>query len=143
MFDYLFIHCDLNIQKIPPKHQVVSYRKLKAIDMINFSNVIETCFEEEGWDEWDCIQDAVDHYSSILGSILNKHAPIKTNVVRLSHWQPWLDDDLRLDIHLCRKKKRGPGMEIIVSTTALLLATRDVTQPILLELINAGTTETN
>ena len=81
MSDHLLIHCNLNIKKVPPKHHVVSYRKLKAIDMIKFSKDIETSFREEGWDEWDCTQDAVDHYNNVLGSVLNKYAPIKTKLV--------------------------------------------------------------
>ena len=79
--DHLSVHCNLNIQKVLSKHRVVSYRRLKAIDMIKFSKDMETSFGEEGWDEWDCIQDTTDHYNSILGSVLNRHASMKSKLV--------------------------------------------------------------
>ena len=57
------------------------------------------------WNSID-VQHLVGSYNTILLELLEKHAPLWTKKVKKSHRQPWLDDRIRREIILRRKKER-------------------------------------
>ena len=49
---------------------------------------------------------AVETFNNSLKSVLNKHAPLKSCTVKVTHKQPWFDDKIKSEIILRRKKER-------------------------------------
>ena len=48
---------------------------------------------------------AVETFNNYLKSVLNKHAPLKSCTVKVTHKQPWFGDKIKSEIILRRKKE--------------------------------------
>ena len=84
--DHHLINAFLDFAKPDFETKVISYRKIKAIDTVSFSNDIlaadllpDTC---------DNIAEAIETYNNELKRILDKHAPIKRSKITLRPKQP-------------------------------------------------------
>ena len=51
------------------------------------------------------LDQAVETFNNSLKSVLNKHAPLKSHTVKVTHKQPWFDDKIKSEIILRRKKE--------------------------------------
>ena len=73
--DHCFIHCQLNIAKNPPITELVTYRKIKAIDLKAFKEDLELALSNQH--QWN-IDEAVNFYNDKVKHILDTRAPKKT-----------------------------------------------------------------
>ena len=48
----------------------------------------------------------VQNYDKTLGQLLNKHAPVKSKIVKKNHEQPWFNEHIKSEIILRQKKER-------------------------------------
>ena len=101
--DHCFIHCQLIIAKNPPITELVTYRKIKAIDLESFKQDLELALSNQHQGN---IDEAVNFYNDKVKYILDTHAPEKTKVVKRSHNQPWFNDTIKQEIILRRHKER-------------------------------------
>ena len=103
LLGHCLIHCQLTITKNPPITELVTYRKIKAIDLEAFKQDLELAlsYQHQG-----NIHEAVNFYNDKVKLILDTHAPEKTKVVKRSHNQPWFNDTIKQEIILRRQKER-------------------------------------
>ena len=80
--DHCFIHCQLTIAKNLPITELVTYRKIKAIDLEAFKQDLELAFSNQHQGN---IDKAVNFYNDKVKHALDTHAPEKTKVVKRSH----------------------------------------------------------
>ena len=100
----------MEVQHVKPTPKLVAFRKLKKIDHGQFSDDITSkllpTLQLHNDKSVLPISDLVDSYNYILKELLNTHAPLKTNVLKETHLQPWFNDMIREEIQLRRKKER-------------------------------------
>ena len=101
--DHCFIHCQLTIAKNPPITELVTYRKIKAIDLEAFKQDLELALSNQHQGN---IDEAVNFYNDKVKHVLDTHTPEKTKVVKRSHNQPWFIDTIKQEIILRRHKGR-------------------------------------
>ena len=102
--DHCFINTNLHIdQPIPPK-KIVTYRKLKNIDKIKFNCDLRDAFIFRN--QLTTLEEHVSSYNTILTETLEKHAPIKTKVIRNTHHFPWFNEKIKDEILLQQCKER-------------------------------------
>lgn len=85
MTDYLFsdhftVLCDLALSKPSPKTEQISYRKLKAIKIEDFKQDLST--SELCNYSPDSLNDLVKCYNDTLSQVLERHAPLRSKVIR-------------------------------------------------------------
>ena len=100
-----FIDCSPHIEKPKPQTKTVIFRKLKNRD-------IKTLGEDMGEaliaaNNCSDLAAVVDMYNVKLSAVLDNHAPQKTKIVKISHHQPWLNDFIKEQIVLRRKKEKS------------------------------------
>ena len=88
--DHNFIDCSLHIEKPKPPIKIVTYRKLKNIDIKTLGEDMGEALEVAN----NCSDLAalVDMDNVKLSGVLDNHAPQKTKTVKISHCQPWFND---------------------------------------------------
>ena len=59
--------------------------------------------------------DKVEGYNIELKGVLDKHAPEKTKIVKITHQNPWFNDKIKEEIRVRRKKEHGTRIQL--STT--------------------------
>ena len=101
--DHCFIHSQLTIVKKPLKTELVTYRKIKAIDLEAFKQDLELALSNQHQGN---IDEAVNFYNNKVKYVLDTHAPEKTKVVKRSHNQPWFNDSIKQEIILRRCEER-------------------------------------
>ena len=101
--DHCFIHCQLTIVKNLPITELVTYRKIKAIDLETFKQDLELALSNQHQGN---INEAVNFYNDKVKHVLDTHAPEKTKVVKRPHNQPWFNDTIKQEIILRRYKER-------------------------------------
>ena len=99
--DYLFsdhfsVLCTLNLDKPVLSVKEVSYRKIYSVDMESFRNDILSsdlyCSDLTLCKPSDLDLDSlVTSYNTILGSIVNQHAPVVTKSIISRSCVPWLN----------------------------------------------------
>ena len=102
--DHCLIHCTLGAEKPKQPSQVISYRKLKAINIKeltmniseNTSNIANSTTENE----------AVDAYNKKLRQALDQHAPVKQKEIKVYHDLPWFNEKIKEQIRLQCYKER-------------------------------------
>ena len=102
--DHHFIHAHLNIYKNKPKVNEVTYRKYKLINNITFKEELQKTLEV-GHTTQD-LRSLVNRYNSDLRKILDRHAPEKKRLVKITHKQPWFTDKIQREIILRRVKEQ-------------------------------------
>ena len=83
--------------------ELVTYRKIKAIDLEAFKQDLELVLSIQHQGN---INEAVNFYNDKVKHVLDTHAPEKTKVVKRSHNQPWFNDTIKQEIILRRHKER-------------------------------------
>ena len=86
---------------IPPR-KYIKYCKLKSIDQSKFSLDLSKAFNME----LKSHVDRVNQYNIELRNVLEKHALEKSRYIRITHQQPWFNDNIKSEIVLKRKKER-------------------------------------
>ena len=91
--DHASVLCSLNSNRPPLKTQKVTYRRLKAINIINLNKDLadsSLCYASP---------DDVDHlaecYDATLASVIDKHAPFKSKVIVEHPRVPWFNDEIK------------------------------------------------
>ena len=85
------IHAYLNICKNKPKVREVTYRKYKQIDKTVFKDLQRTLEVEHTTFD---LRSLVERYNSDLKEVLDRHAPEKRRLVKVTHKQPWFTDKI-------------------------------------------------
>ena len=101
--DHCALHVALTCGSNHPDRTHITYRQLKTIDNDLLAKDIEAA--DFNLDTCD-INVVVDTYNSVLTSILNKHAPLKTNSVPCRIIQPWINEDILTTKRIKRKHER-------------------------------------
>ena len=96
--DHHFIHAHLNICKNKPKVKDVAYRKYKQIDKTAFKEDLQSTLEVE--QATSDLRSLVARYNSDLKEVLDRHAPEKRKLVKVTHKQPWFTDKISSEIML-------------------------------------------
>ena len=100
--DHFAVHCKLNLQKPGYAKNLVTYRKLKAINCTDFECDIENS-ELITSPKPDLITGLINQYNETLRALLNKHAPMKSRSVTLRPRNPWYNEEIT---DAKRKRKR-------------------------------------
>ena len=98
----LFYSCQNQDNSNPPKTEEITYRKLKNIDSRQLSRDITETLPQS---KTGSVSHLVDYYNTSMRSLLDKHAPEKTKVIKQSHNQPWFNNTIKSEIVLRRKKE--------------------------------------
>ncbi|XP_022791543.1 uncharacterized protein LOC111330846 [Stylophora pistillata] len=109
MTDYLFsdhftVLCDLALSKPSPKNEQISYRKLKAIKIEDFKQDLST--SELCNYSPDSLNDLVECYNDTLSQVLERHAPLRSKVIRSRPLVPWFNEDIKNARREKRKAER-------------------------------------
>lgn len=109
MADYLFsdhitVLCDLTLGKPSSKIEQVSYRKLKAIDIEDLKQ--ELAISELCHNSPDSLNDLVKCYNNTLTQALERHAPLRSKVIRSRPLVPWFNEDIKNARREKRKAER-------------------------------------
>ena len=101
--DHHFIHTYLSIYKNKPKELEGTYREYKQIDKTMFKEDLQRSLEVEHT-TLD-LRSLVERYNSDLKEVLDRHAPEKRKLVKITHKQPWFTDNIHNKIILRRAKE--------------------------------------
>ena len=94
----------LNIQKPFPPKKTISYQKFKRINKTTFKHDLENALSKF---PKECnLEQGVNYYNKALNDMMENHAPTKTKTLRLTHHQPWFNEQIKMEIILRRKKER-------------------------------------
>jgi len=102
--DHFAVHCSLSIMKPINKQSFVSYRNLRSFDIDAFRREIadSTLCKSPATD----LSVLCDQYDSVLSSLLDKHAPVRTKVTSCRNNAPWYNDVIRENKSKRRKLER-------------------------------------
>jgi hypothetical protein len=109
--DHYAITFTLPTAKPPLPKKELSYRKYKAIDMDEFAVDIEK--SQLGSLVTNDVDELAGTYNSVLGEILDKHAPLKKKVVTIHPTAPWYKEDImnaKKERRHAEKKWRETGL---------------------------------
>ena len=99
--DHFAVLCKLNISKPSVPSQIITYRNIRSIDMVQFrrdlsaSSLIQSPSPE--------LNDLCNQYDFVLKSLLDKHAPSRTKSVTLRPKAPWFNDVIKVN----KRKRRS------------------------------------
>ena len=91
--DHITVLCDLELGKPPPKVKQVFSRKIKDIDRKKLQSDLllsELCKSTP-----DTLDELVNSYSTTLTQALDRHAPLRTKVIRSRPLVPWFDEEIQ------------------------------------------------
>ena len=90
--DHNAVHWNINVLKPPCTRELRTYRKIKAIDPMAFS---EDICKSEVWQHPDTSLDGlIRQYNNVLSTLLDKHAPVKTKLLTVRPAAPWIGDSV-------------------------------------------------
>ena len=109
MTDYLFsdhitVLWDLALSKPSPKIEQISYRKLRAIKIEDFK--LDLATSELCKYSPDSLNDLIKCYNDTLYQVLEKHAPLRSKVIRSRPLVPWFNADIKNARREKRKAER-------------------------------------
>ena len=99
------LHARSQIQNEIEKTETITYRKIKNINKEKFANDLETAVTKI--QHQNSLTDKVERYNIELKGVLDKHAPVKTKTVKITHWNPWFNDRIKEEIRLRSKKEKA------------------------------------
>ena len=102
--DHFAVHCTLAIKRPPKAKLTISSRKLRTIDPDNLRRDIRSSSLYNSPSQE--ITELCDQYDSVLLSILDKHAPLRTKIITLRPNAPWYSEEIRKQKSNCRKVER-------------------------------------
>jgi len=103
--DHLAVHYDLYLRKPQFTKKLIKFRKLRRINMDSFtddiahSNLIQ---EQEPSD----LNTLVAEYNNVLGSLLDKYAPLKHSLVTIRPNAPWYTPEVAIQKNKRRRLER-------------------------------------
>ena len=73
--DHFAVHCDLRLEKPSFREKMVTFRKLRSIDIESLcGDIRDSCLLDNPSDDLNAL---VEQYDNTLSLILDKHAPVK------------------------------------------------------------------
>ena len=90
--DHFAVECSILAKINIPTKSVISFRKLKSIDIDSFKRDIEN---SELINENENIESMISKFNSVLEKILNNHAPIIHKLVPIRTIVPWINDEIK------------------------------------------------
>ncbi len=97
--DHHAVKCDLNVSRPKLCKQTVTFRKLRDIDLQDFSNDILSSGLNDCTGDVTCL---IEKYDSVLRELMEKHAPEIEHHISLRPHAPWYNDSFRNE----KRKKR-------------------------------------
>ena len=91
--DHALVLCSLNSNRPALKTQKVTYRRLKAINIINLNK--DLADSSLCYDSPDDVDHLAECYDATLASVINKHAPLKSKVIVERPRVPWFNDEIK------------------------------------------------
>ena len=108
--DHNAVHASVQIQNEIEKTETITYRKIKKINKEKFANDLETAVTKI--QHQNSLADKVERYNTELKGVLDKHAPVKTKTVKITHQNRWFNDKIKEEIRQeGRKKKHGTKIQ--------------------------------
>ena len=101
--DHSLVQATIGIEKYNPLDKSVTYRKFKNINEIKFRKDLKDQLTECGTHEE--LEAKIDCYNRVILTTLDKHAPQKTKLVKVSHKQTWFSDRIKAEIRVRQKKE--------------------------------------
>ena len=103
--DHYAIMGNFNLKKPCLPTIAITSRQWKGFSAREFSQDIHNKLSHLNFenDELDCLS---AYYETITGSILDRHAPLKTRIRKVSSESPWFNDDTREARKKCRQLER-------------------------------------
>ena len=101
--DHSLVQATIGIEKHIPLDKSVTYRKFKNINKLEFSRDLNDHLTECGTHEE--LEAKIDCYNRVILATLDKHAPQKTKLVKVSYKQPWFTDRIKDEIRVRWKKE--------------------------------------
>ena len=102
--DHITILCDLELGKPPPKAKQVSNRKIKEIDREKLQADLSS--SELYQNTPDTLDELVNNYNTTLAQALDRHAPLRTKVIRSRPLAPWFNEEIKAARREKRKAER-------------------------------------
>ena len=101
--DHSLVQATLGIEKYNALDKLVTYRKFKNINEMEFRKDLKDQLTECGTHEE--LEAKIDCYNRVILITLDKHTPQKTKLVKVSHKEPWLSDRIKAEIRVRWKKE--------------------------------------
>ena len=101
--DHCLVQATIGIEKHIPLDKSVTYRKFKNINELKFSRDLNNHLTKCGTHEE--LEAKIDCYNRVILATLDKHAPQKTKLVKVSNKQPWFTDRIKDKIRVRQKKE--------------------------------------
>ena len=92
----------LAVSRPNPDKVCKMFRKLKQI---NHQELRDDIIHELVLDTTQLVE-LVQNYDRTLRQLLDKHAPVKSKIVKKNHEQPWFNEHIKSEIILRQKKER-------------------------------------
>ena len=91
--DHSAISFDIPIGKPPSERKLISYRKVKNININEFKDdILNSSLYSSPCDD---INKLVEQYNNVLSDIIDKHAPLITKTITQHENSPWFHDEIR------------------------------------------------
>ena len=94
--DHNFIHMILSVSRPNPDKVCKKFRKLRQI---NHQELRDDIIHELVQSTTQ-LAELVQNYDSTLKQLLDKHAPVKSKIVKRNHEQPWFNEHIKSEIIL-------------------------------------------
>ena len=95
------MHATITCTRNHPKRKKIAYRCLKNINSDRLSNDISNIYFKIDSNDVDLI---VDNYNSAFSSLLDTHAPLKSEYVTSRDLQPWMSEEI---LSVKREKRKS------------------------------------
>lgn len=91
--DHFWVECTLNSPKPKTMKKVITYRKIKTIDIKSFESDISAS-QLGNPSSFDSVEEAVSTYNKVLSQTLDKHAPAVTKTITVHPDTPWYNSEI-------------------------------------------------
>jgi hypothetical protein len=101
--DHYEITCTLQLSTPTPEPRRITYRPVKRINSGLFMEDIRQSLRPAST---RCPNALAEEYNTAAGTVLDKHAPLKTTAVPVRHGVEWYTEEIRLAKQDCRRSER-------------------------------------
>ena len=99
--DHCALHASLVCTRSHPKRKQITFRPLKTID----HDILSADIRKINFNlDYQNVDPIVDNYNTVFTSLLDKHAPLKTDYVVPRDVQPWMTEEI---MSARREKRKG------------------------------------
>ena len=102
--DHITVVCDLKLEKPSPKVKQVSNRKVR--DILREKLQVDLLSSELCQNTPDTLNELVNIYNTTLAQALDRHAPLRTKVIRSRPLVPWFNEEIKAARREKRKAER-------------------------------------